>query len=101
MKALQQAGFRSGKMITSKNTIVYSYLVFLIGRRDFGIDYKSLRAAVARWFLMCVLTSRYTGAAETQVEKDMRRFTDATTEPSSSESSTGSLTRSSRRTIGS
>lgn len=80
MKALQQAGFRSGKMITSKNTIVYSYLVFLIGRRDFGIDYKTLRAAVARWFLMCVLTSRYTGAAETQVEKDMRRFTEAATE---------------------
>ncbi len=81
MKALQQAGFRSGKMITSKNTIVYSYLVFLIGRRDFGIDYKTLRAAIARWFLMCVLTSRYTGAAETQVEKDIRRFTDATTGP--------------------
>ena len=81
LKALQQAGFRSGKMITSKNTIVYSYLVFLIGRRDFGIDYKTLRAAIARWFLMCVLTSRYTGSAETQVEKDIRRFTDATTGP--------------------
>ncbi len=77
MKALQQAGFRSGKMVTSRNTIVYSYLVFLIGRRDFGIDYKTLRTAVARWFLMCVLTSRYTGAAETQVEKDIRRFAEA------------------------
>ncbi len=77
LKALQEAGFRSGKMITSRNSIIYSYLIFLIGRRDFGIDYKTLRPAVARWFLMCVLTSRYTGAAETQVEKDIRRFAEA------------------------
>lgn len=76
IKSLQEAGFRSGRMITSKNTIVFAYLVFLIGRRDFGIDYKTLRAATARWFLMCVLTSRYTGAAETQVEKDIRRFSE-------------------------
>lgn len=77
LKALQEAGFRSGKMITSRNSIIYSYLIFLIGRRDFGIDYKTLRAAVARWFLMCVLTSRYTGSPETQVEKDIRRFGEA------------------------
>jgi hypothetical protein len=77
LKALQEAGFRSGKMITSRNSIVYSYLIFLIGRRDYGIDFKTLRAAVARWFLMCVLTSRYTGSPETQVEKDIRRFAEA------------------------
>jgi len=77
LKALQEAGFRSGKMITSKNTIVYSYLVFLIGRIDHNIDYKVLRSAVARWFMLCVLTSRYTGAAESQVEKDIRRFAEA------------------------
>lgn len=81
IKALEEAGFRSGRMITSKNTIIFSYLVFLIGRRDFGIDYKTLRSAVARWFLMCVLTSRYTGSAETQVEKDIRRFAEVDNGP--------------------
>lgn len=77
LKALPEAGFRSGQMITSRNTIVYSYLVFLLGRCDFGIDYKTLRSAIARWFTMCVLTSRYTGSAETQVEKDIRRLGEA------------------------
>jgi len=77
LKSLQQAGFRSGKMITSNNSIVFSYLVFLIGRQQFGLDYITLRKAIARWFLMCVLTSRYTGAAESQVEKDLARFGDA------------------------
>lgn len=78
MKALQESGFRSGRMITSNNTIIYSYLVFLIGRCDFGLDYITLRRAVARWFMMCVLTSRYTGSPESQVEKDIRRFSEAT-----------------------
>lgn len=77
LKALQEAGFRSGRMITSKNTIIYSYLVFLIGRTDYGLDYKALRSAIARWFMMCVLTSRYTGSPESQVEKDIRRFAEA------------------------
>ncbi|KLR61146.1 hypothetical protein IMCC26207_109664 [Actinobacteria bacterium IMCC26207] len=77
LKALQEAGFRSNKMITSPNTIVYSYLVFLLGRCDYNIDYITLRRAVARWFMMCVLTSRYTGSAESQVEKDIRRFGEA------------------------
>ena len=69
LKALQEAGFRSGKMITSKNTIVFAYLIFLIGRRDYGLDYTTLRSALARWFFMCVLTSRYTGSAETRGRK--------------------------------
>ena len=78
MKAIQAAGFRSGRMITSKNTIVYSYLIYLIGRRDYGLDHGSLRKALSRSFMMCVLTSRYTGSAETQVEKDIRRLGEAT-----------------------
>ena len=79
LKSLQEAGFRSGKMITSKNTVIYSYLVFLIGRTDYNIDYKTLRTAIARWFMMCVLTCRYTGSPESQVEKDIRRFGEAST----------------------
>lgn len=79
LKALQEAGFRSGKMVTSKTAIVYGYLVFLIGRVDYGIEFKALRSAIARWFYMLNLTSRYTGASETQVEKDIRRFADAKT----------------------
>src|SRR5664280_1290793 len=66
LKSLQEAGYRSGKMITSKNSIIFSYLVYLIGRCDFAIDHKTLRSVIARWFLMVMLTSRYTGAAESQ-----------------------------------
>lgn len=77
LKCLQEAGYRSGRMITSNNAILYSYLIFLIGRKDFGLDFTTLRTTIARWFAMVMLTSRYTGSPESQVEKDLRRFAEA------------------------
>jgi len=78
LKALQEAGYRSTAMITSDNNVLFSYLVFLIGRCDHKFDYRTLRRAIARWFFMCTITSRYTGNPETQVESDLRRFREAT-----------------------
>jgi hypothetical protein len=65
-------------MITSRFTIVFCYLTFLIGRRDHGIDYHQLRPVIARWFFMCAITGRYTGSAESRIEQDLRRIGTAT-----------------------
>jgi len=76
--ALRQAGYRSGSMITSRFTIVFCYIAFLVGRRDFGMGLHELRPVIARWFFMCVITGRYTGSSESRMEQDLRRFTEAT-----------------------
>jgi hypothetical protein len=77
MSALRHAGYRSGSMITSRFTIVFSYIAFLIGRRDYGMDYHQLRPVIARWFFMCAITGRYTGSSESRMEQDLRRFAEA------------------------
>jgi hypothetical protein len=77
LSALRLAGYRSGSMITSRFTIVFCYMAFLVGRRDYGMDYQQLRPLVARWFFMCTVTSRYTGSSETRMEQDLRRFAEA------------------------
>ncbi|MDN5852457.1 MAG: DUF262 domain-containing protein [Actinomycetia bacterium] len=74
LKSLRQAGYRSGAMITSEFNILFSYMIFLIGRRDHSIDYGRLRAVIARWFFMCAITGRYTGSSETRMEQDLRRL---------------------------
>ena len=74
MKVLVRAGFRSSKMISSKNALVYSYLFYLVGKRDFGVDPGPLRDVIARWFFMVALTGRYTGSYESQVEADLARL---------------------------
>ena len=74
LKCLSFAGFRSRKMVTSETAIIYCYLLWLIGKRDFGLDHKTLRPAIGRWFFMAATTSRYSNSAETQIEADLARI---------------------------
>ena len=61
-------------MITSDNALIYTYILCLIGKRDFGLDSKTLRGVIARWFFMAHTTGRYTGSTETQIEADFARI---------------------------
>ena len=74
LKCLTHAGFRSSRMITSKNAIIFSYILWLIGRRDFRLDFKTLRNVIGRWFFMAHVTGRYTGSFESQFEADFGRI---------------------------
>ena len=74
LKCLTHAGFRSERMLTSQNALLYTYVLWLIGRCDFGLDRKTLRGVIARWFFMAHTTSRYTGSHETQIEADLSRL---------------------------
>ena len=77
LKAVRRAGYRSRAMISSENNLMFSYLMYLIGRRDHGIDRTTLRESIARWFFMTSLTGRYTGNFESRVEQDLRRVAEA------------------------
>lgn len=71
MKTLVRAGYRSGKMITSEMSLLYSYTMFLIGKRDFKLDIYQLRNLIARWFFMTSITGRYTSSPESAMEMDL------------------------------
>lgn len=77
LKAVRRAGYRSGKMISSENNLMFSYLMYLIGHHDHRIDRRTLRDAIAQWFFMTSLTGRYTGNFESRVEQDLRRVAEA------------------------
>lgn len=74
LKCLQHAGFRHGKMISSANAVIYTYAMWLVGRVDFGIDLKTLRPVIARWFFMAHTTGRYTSSPESAIESDLGRI---------------------------
>ena len=74
LKCLTHAGFRSRRMITSENALIYTYILWLIGKRDFGLDLKALRGVIARWFFMAHTTGRYTSSPESQIEADLGRI---------------------------
>lgn len=76
LHSLQQAGFRSKQNVTSAMNLVYSYVLFLIGRHRFDVPLYELRMLIARWVFMAQLTGRYTGSSESQLQKDLASIDD-------------------------
>lgn len=76
LKAIAHSGFRNKSMVTSESALVYTYILWLIGRRDFRLDVKTLRKVIARWFFMAHTTRRYTSSPESQIESDLARIGD-------------------------
>ncbi len=74
LNCIRLAGFRSNKMISSQNNLLFSYVLYLIGKTEYGIDEFRLRRVIARWFFMSSLTGRYTGSPESAMEFDLARF---------------------------
>lgn len=70
-KVLKRSGYPSDQIISSQMGILYTYALWLIGKRDFGVDPYRLREVMARWFFMAALTSRYTGSPESRMEQDL------------------------------
>jgi hypothetical protein len=76
LKCLTRAGFRSSRMISSENALLYTYALWLVGRRDFSVSLPRLRDVIARWFFMAHTTGRYTTSPESQIEGDFNRLRD-------------------------
>ncbi|UGQ12318.1 DUF262 domain-containing protein [Yinghuangia sp. ASG 101] len=74
LQCLERAGFRGGAMISSENAVVFSYVMWLLGRVEYGVPVDRLREVIARWFFMAQLTGRYSGSFETQVEQDFNKL---------------------------
>lgn len=62
LQCVERAGYRSSKMISSDNVLLYSYALWLIGRVDYGVPMHRLREVIARWFFMAAITARYSGS---------------------------------------
>lgn len=75
IRCLAVAGFKSRKMVTSDMNILSSYALWILGRTRFAVDVTTLRNLMARWLFMSQLSGRYTGSAETQLQKDLDRLT--------------------------
>lgn len=76
LDALKLAGYRGQKMISSEAAIIYSYVLYLIGMRDYGIDRIAIRPAIAQFFFMAAMTGRYTSSPETRFESDLNLLRD-------------------------
>lgn len=80
IRTVMSAGFVNSSMVSSENALVYSYMMFLIGKYNFNINSEKLRKIIARWYYMVSTSSHYTGAFESTVQEelnDIDRINDA------------------------
>ena len=76
LKVLLLAGYRSASMITSQTNVLYTYVLYLIGRTEYRVEEHKLRALLARWYFMASITGRYTSSPESAMEFDLARLRD-------------------------
>lgn len=70
---IKSAGFIDSSMIRTQGALNFAYIVYLRLRAQ-GYQDGKIESFVRRWFVMSLLTSRYSGSAETQFDKDIRQI---------------------------
>lgn len=71
LSCIESTGFENKRQVTSDMTIDFAYSLFL-KLLDEGMPREKVSAYVGRWFVMTVLTSRYTGSPESRMDRDLR-----------------------------
>lgn len=74
--ALRSAGFVSPSVIYSKGAVNFAYNLYLTLREDPFIPSTDVKRWVQHWYVMSVLTGRYSGSSESVMDRDIRRISE-------------------------
>ena len=75
-----EAGYLNKSLVASTYVVVFSYVLFLIGKEEYKFNPMELRKVITRWIFMSTITSFYSSSPESTVERqlaDLRSITDA------------------------
>lgn len=72
---ISSAGFCHSKLITSDNALNFAYALYL-KLRSLNYSPEKIEKFVRRWLVLSILTSRYSGSAETRFDSDIKAVED-------------------------
>ncbi len=70
--AIKNSGFISSKLINAKNPLDFAYVVLLKLNMTGEVEKTAIKRYVSKWFVMSVLTGRYSGSPESRMDMDIR-----------------------------
>jgi hypothetical protein len=70
---LRSAGFVHRDLIGGQNAVNFAYILYLRGRAE-GMPAAEIERMVRRWYIMSLLTGRYSGNPETAFDFDIRQI---------------------------
>jgi hypothetical protein len=68
-----RVAFANSDLIGGQNAVNFAYIIFLRGRAD-NLPAAEIERLVRRWYVMSVLTGRYSGNPETAFDFDIRQI---------------------------
>ena len=72
---IRSAGFIDSNMISSRNSLNAAYILYLKLRSN-KVNDARIEKYVRKWFVMSILTGRYTGSPETTFDEDVKMMSD-------------------------
>lgn len=76
MNLFASAGYLKGSFVASSNAVVFSYVLYLIGKYDYKVSSVELQKIISKWIFMSTITGFYTGSTESKVEKQFADLRD-------------------------
>lgn len=74
MLAIRGAGFVSSKLVNSQMALDFAYALYLRLIQTKEVSVSEVKRIVQRWYVLSVLTGRYSGAPESAFYRDIRQF---------------------------
>jgi len=74
MIAIHAAGFVSPKLINSNMALDFAYTIYLILQESKEVPVEDIKRIVQKWYVLSVLTGRYSSSPETAFGKDLKRI---------------------------
>ena len=74
--SLRAAGFSTSTLIGSQGAVNFAYNLYLTLREDKDVSSTEVKRWVQRWYVMSVLTGRYSGSSESIMDRDIRRISE-------------------------
>ncbi len=73
LQIIESTGFIDKSLISSKNAINFAYILYLIMKAQ-GEPIGVIQKTVAKWFVMSVITGRYSSSPESSFDSDIRNI---------------------------
>ncbi|MBF4570485.1 DUF262 domain-containing protein [Plantibacter sp. VKM Ac-2880] len=71
---IRSAGFIAPRLISSTNALNFAYALYLHLRSEKTLNESQVKNYVRKWFVMSILTGRYTNSVETAFDADIKRI---------------------------
>lgn len=74
MLAIKSAGFISSRLVNSNMALDFAYTIYLLLKESGEVAVEDIKRYVQKWYVLSVLTGRYSSSPETAFAKDIRRI---------------------------